>query len=75
VVEELLVGAAHDFIGIRPRVGDHDGVDALLTSVAQANHRRFAYAGHGFEHTLHVLRKDVEPLGRHDHFLLAPSNV
>ena len=47
---------------------------ALFRSDRHADDRRVAHAGNRVEHALDVLGKDVQPLGRDDHFLLAPAD-
>ena len=44
---------------------------ALLRAFDRADDRGLAYAGLLVEHALDVLGKDVEAVGRDDHFLLA----
>ncbi len=72
VILQAAVGGAHDRILVRAGVEHHHRVDAFLAAVRDADDRRFADARHLVEHALDVLGKDVQPLGRHDHFLLAP---
>ena len=45
-----------------------------LRSDRHADDRRVAHAGDRVQHALDVLRKDVQPFGRDDHFLLAAAD-
>ena len=58
-------------VGLDAGLEHEHGVHALLAALPRADDRDVAHAGHGRDHALHVLGKDVQPLGRDDHFLLA----
>ena len=71
---ELQVRLAHHGIRIDAGLEHERRVDALLSAGRDADDGRVADAGHVIQDALDILRKDVQPFRRHDHFLLAPAN-
>ena len=73
MVVEFAVGLAGDDGGVGWRLEHDDCVHPLLPVACDPHDRRLSDAGYCVHHTLDVLGKNVEPLGRHDHLLLPPE--
>ena len=71
MIGQLRVGVTGDGVGIDARIDDEHGLDPFFTACRDADGSRIADAGNSIEHALDVLGEDVQPFGRHDHFLLA----
>ena len=70
MVFESLVGLANDRAGLGIRLENQNRVNAIFS-----DDRRLANARQlRSERLLHVLRKDLQALGRDDHFLLASAD-
>src|SRR5262249_52561061 len=72
---ELTVRLSRDGVRIGARLDDEHSVDAFLAPDRRADNGGLAHAVDPIEDTLDVLGEDVQPLGRDDHFLLAPADV
>ena len=71
MILELTVGVSDDPVALYPRREHQDCVHVLLAAIRDADDRGIAHAWQFVQHPLDVLGEHVEPLGRHDHFLLA----
>src|SRR5688500_3300484 len=72
MVLQPYVRLADHGIDVRARIDDQHSVDALLRGIDRADNGRLANAWLLVEHSLDVLGKHIEAVGRDDHFLLAP---
>src|SRR5262245_43781077 len=70
VLQSRVRGANHR-VDVGAGIENEYGVDTFLRAIYRANDRRLAHARLLVEHALDVLGKDVEPVRRDDHFLLA----
>ena len=77
VIEQADVGLSHHVVGHRRIVEQEHRLHPLGVRFAKrrANYGRVAHAGNLVQDTLDVFRKDVQALGRDDHFLLAAADV
>ncbi len=70
IIGQARVGAPHDFSALGAGVENQHRMHAI-----RPDHRGVAHARLLLQHALHVLGKNVEPLRRHDHFLLAAQDA
>ena len=75
MIAQLLIGAAHDLVGIDVRLEDEHRVNALgcRSGGGSADDCGFPNAGLRVQRLLDVLGKHVQPFGRDDHLLLAAA--
>ena len=71
MILQTRVRVAHDGVEVCARFDNDHPMHAFLAGLRDANHRRLPHARELVQHALHILGKYVEPLGGHDHFLLA----
>ena len=71
MVLQLRVGLADDCVSVGVRLENEHCVNSFFCAIHRTDDRGFAHARLRIKCALDVLGKDVQPVGPHDHFLLA----
>ena len=71
VVGQDRIRRPDDSLDVGARLDDDDGVHAFFAVAGEAHDRRLDDSRLRVDDALHIIGKDIQPIGRDDHFLLA----